>query len=178
MSVARSDSGTVRWQAERASCMVLCATVGLVACTTQIQIHASRPADRRAAAELWSRARPGAICSMASAADACPGPLGRYTSSKSNDRVQPRLHASRIRTTRVEREIPARSATEVTASRISGGSAITSRRSTTSPNGTPPARRRRIRSCRRGSGERPDLHGLDAKDPWSYYRNPFVGTAK
>ena len=22
----------------------------------------------------------------------------------------------------------------------------------------------------------PDLHGLDAKDSWSYYRNPFVGT--
>jgi hypothetical protein len=22
----------------------------------------------------------------------------------------------------------------------------------------------------------PDLHGLDAKHPWSYYRNPFVGT--
>ena len=22
----------------------------------------------------------------------------------------------------------------------------------------------------------PDLHGLDATDPWSYYRNPFVGT--
>lgn len=22
----------------------------------------------------------------------------------------------------------------------------------------------------------PDLHGLDAKDPWSYYHNPFVGT--
>jgi hypothetical protein len=23
---------------------------------------------------------------------------------------------------------------------------------------------------------KPDLHGLDAGDPWSYYRNPFVGT--
>jgi hypothetical protein len=24
--------------------------------------------------------------------------------------------------------------------------------------------------------KKPDLHGLDAKDPWSYYRNPFVGS--
>jgi hypothetical protein len=23
---------------------------------------------------------------------------------------------------------------------------------------------------------KPDLHGLDAGDPWSYYRNPFIGT--
>ena len=23
---------------------------------------------------------------------------------------------------------------------------------------------------------KPDLHGLDADRPWSYYRNPFVGT--
>jgi hypothetical protein len=24
--------------------------------------------------------------------------------------------------------------------------------------------------------KKPDLHGLDSKDPWSYYSNPFVGT--
>lgn len=37
----------------------------------------------------------------------------------------------------------------------------------TSPNPQLPARFRE---------KKPDLHGLDAKDPWSYYRNPFVGT--
>lgn len=37
----------------------------------------------------------------------------------------------------------------------------------TSPNPQLPARFRE---------KSPDLHGLDAKDPWSYYENPFVGT--
>jgi hypothetical protein len=37
----------------------------------------------------------------------------------------------------------------------------------TSPNPQLPARFRE---------KSPDLHGLDAGDPWSYYRNPFVGT--
>jgi hypothetical protein len=37
----------------------------------------------------------------------------------------------------------------------------------TSPNPQLPARFRE---------SKPDLHGLDAGDPWSYYRNPFVGT--
>lgn len=37
----------------------------------------------------------------------------------------------------------------------------------TSPNPQLPARFRE---------KKPDLHGLDAKGPWSYYRNPFVGT--
>lgn len=37
----------------------------------------------------------------------------------------------------------------------------------TSPNPQLPARFRE---------KKPDLHGLDAKEPWSYYQNPFVGT--
>ncbi|MEO6214242.1 MAG: hypothetical protein ABIP65_11500 [Vicinamibacterales bacterium] len=37
----------------------------------------------------------------------------------------------------------------------------------TSPNPQLPARFRE---------KKPDLHGLDAGDPWSYFRNPFVGT--
>ncbi|HEX6975497.1 MAG TPA: hypothetical protein VF147_13925 [Vicinamibacterales bacterium] len=37
----------------------------------------------------------------------------------------------------------------------------------TSPNPQLPARFRE---------KKPDLHGLDAKESWSYYRNPFVGT--
>lgn len=37
----------------------------------------------------------------------------------------------------------------------------------TSPNPQLPARFRE---------KSPDLHGLDAGDPWSYYQNPFVGT--
>ena len=37
----------------------------------------------------------------------------------------------------------------------------------TSPNPQLPARFRE---------KKPDLHGLDAKGPWSYYENPFVGT--
>jgi hypothetical protein len=37
----------------------------------------------------------------------------------------------------------------------------------TSPNPQLPARFRE---------KKPDLHGLDAGDPWSYYQNPFVGT--
>jgi hypothetical protein len=39
----------------------------------------------------------------------------------------------------------------------------------TSPNPQLPSRFRQ---------SKPDLHGLDAKGTWSYYRNPFVGTAQ
>ncbi len=39
----------------------------------------------------------------------------------------------------------------------------------TSPNPQLPARFRE---------KKPDLHGLDGKDSWSYYRNPFVGTVQ
>ena len=93
-------------------------------------------------------------------------------------RIQPRLHRHRPRGSRVEREVPARSQhRDRRLAASSGASAITSRRSicfsewtaekATSPNPQLPARFRE---------KKPDLNGLDAGDPWSYYQNPFVGT--
>jgi hypothetical protein len=74
-------------------------------------------------------------------------------------------------------KFPPEAHTEVTASRIHWGigyhqppiyllSNWTAEKAT-SPNPQLPARFRE---------KGPDLHDLDAKDPWSYYQNPFVGT--
>ncbi len=74
-------------------------------------------------------------------------------------------------------KFPPEAGTEVAASRIHWGIGYhqppiylvpkwTADKATT-PNPQLPARFRE---------KEPDLHGLDAKDPWSYYQNPFVGT--
>ncbi len=74
-------------------------------------------------------------------------------------------------------KFPPEAGTEIAASRIHWGigyhqppiyllSKWTADRATT-PNPQLPARFRE---------KKPDLHGLDAKEPWSYYQNPFVGT--
>ncbi|MEX2660788.1 MAG: hypothetical protein WD227_02615 [Vicinamibacterales bacterium] len=74
-------------------------------------------------------------------------------------------------------KFPPEANTEVTASRLHWGigyhqppiyllSNWTAEKAT-SPNPQLPARFRE---------KKPALHGLDAKDPWSYYQNPFVGT--
>lgn len=74
-------------------------------------------------------------------------------------------------------KFPPEAGTEVIASRILWGvgyhqppiyllSGWTAERAT-SPNPQLPARFRE---------KDPDLHGLDAEDPWSYYRNPFTGS--
>ena len=74
-------------------------------------------------------------------------------------------------------KFPPEAPTEVTASRILWGIgyhqppiyylAEWNAAKAPSPNPQLPARFRE---------KTPDLHGLDAKDPWSYYENPFVGT--
>ena len=74
-------------------------------------------------------------------------------------------------------KFPPEANTEVTASRLHWGigyhqppiyllSNWTAEKAT-SPNPQLPARFRE---------KKPELHGLDAGDPWSYYQNPFVGT--
>lgn len=74
-------------------------------------------------------------------------------------------------------KFPPEAGTEIIASRLFWGigyhqppiyllSEWTAERAT-SPNPQLPARFRE---------KEPDLHGLDAGDPWSYYQNPFVGT--
>jgi hypothetical protein len=74
-------------------------------------------------------------------------------------------------------KFPPEAGTEVAASRIHWGIGYhqppiylvpkwTADKATT-PNPQLPARFRE---------KKPDLHGLDAKDSWSYYQNPFVGT--
>lgn len=74
-------------------------------------------------------------------------------------------------------KFPPEANTEITASRIFWGIgyhqppiyllADWTAAKATSPNPQLPARFRE---------KKPDLHGLDAGDPWSYYQNPFVGT--
>lgn len=74
-------------------------------------------------------------------------------------------------------KFPPEAGTEVAASRILWGIgyhqpplyylAQWTARKATSPNPQMPARFRE---------KKPKLHGLDAKDAWSYYQNPFVGT--
>jgi len=157
----------------------LFATVGLVACTTQIKSTLPGPPTTDQLAELWIRPEPGRdLFNGVGGSRLAPDPKLVYTVIEIK-----RTGFSRGYTVKDPKDrewsakFPPEAATEVSASRILWGIgyhqppiyylAEWTAASATSPNPQLPARFRQ---------KDPDLHGLKAKDPWSYYHNPFVGT--
>ncbi len=154
-------------------------TVGLTACTTTIKSTLPDPPTREQLAELWIAPQPGRdLFYGIGGARLAPDPSAVYTVIDIK-----RTGFSRGYTVKDphDREwstkFPPEAPTEVTASRILWAVGYHqppvyylsqwNAAHAPSPNPQLPARFRE---------KTPELHGLDAKDPWSYYHNPFVGT--
>lgn len=159
----------------------LVATVGLIAACSSHPIQSTLPGPPTAAqlAELWSAPEPGRdLFSGVGGKALAPDASVRYTVVEIK-----RSGFSRGYTlhdpdgSEWSAKFPPEAPTEVTASRLLWGIgyhqppvyylAEWNAAKAPSPNPQLPARFRE---------KTPDLHGLDAKDAWSYYRNPFVGT--
>jgi hypothetical protein len=159
----------------------LVVTVGLVAAcgTHPIQSTLPGPPTAEQLAELWTAPQPGRdLFYGIGGKTLAPDPAVRYTVVEIK-----RSGFSRGYTLKDpdgsewSAKFPPEAPTEVTASRIVWGIgyhqppiyylAEWSAAKAPSPNPQLPARFRE---------KSPDLHGLDATDPWSYYRNPFIGT--
>lgn len=159
----------------------LVVTVGLLAACSSHPIQSTLPGPPTAAqlAELWKEPEAGRDLFYGVGGKAlAPDPAHRYTVVEIK-----RSGFSRGYTLKDpdgsewSAKFPPEAPTEVTASRILWGIgyhqppiyyvAEWNAVKAPSPNPQLPARFRE---------KSPDLHGLDAKDPWSYYRNPFVGT--
>ena len=157
----------------------LFATVGLAACTTPIKSTLPGPPSPEQLAELWARPESNRdLFYGVGGARLAPDPSAVYTVIDLK-----RSGFSRGYTVKDPRDrewsakFPPEAPTEVTASRILWGVgyhqpplyylAQWNAAHAPSPNPQLPARFRE---------KTPELHGLNAKDPWSYYQNPFVGT--
>jgi hypothetical protein len=157
----------------------LFATVGLVACTKPIQSTLPGPPTPDQIAELWLRPTPGRdLFHGIGGSRLAPDPAAIYTVIELK-----RSGFSRGYTVKDPKDrewsakFPPEAPTEVAASRILWAVgyhqppiyylAKWNAAKAPSPNPQLPARFRQ---------KDPDLHGLTATDPWSYYRNPFVGT--
>jgi hypothetical protein len=157
----------------------LFATVGLIACTSQIKSTLPGPPTPSQLAELWIRPESGRdLFQGVGGARLSPDPAVVYTVieikrtgfSRGYTVTDPKDREWSVK-------FPPEAPTEVAASRILWGIgyhqppiyylASWNAARAPSPNPQLPARFRQ---------KDPDLHGLTAKDPWSYYRNPFVGT--
>ena len=159
---------------------VLVATVGLVACTsTTVQSTLPGRPTPQQLAELWVRPNPGRdLFSGVGGSRLAPDPSVVYTVidikrsgfSRGYTLKDPHDHEWSAK-------FPPEAPTEVAASRILWGIGYHqppiyylpewNAAEAPSPNPQLPARFRE---------KSPDLHGLEAKGSWSYYRNPFVGT--
>ena len=157
----------------------LCATVGLIACSTPIKSTLPGAPSPDQLAELWKQPEPGRdLFHGVGGSRLAPDPAAVYTVieikrtgfSRGYTLKDPGNHEWSAK-------FPPEAPTEVVASRILWGigyhqpplyymSAWNAAKAT-SPNPQLPARFRE---------KSPDLHGLEGKDPWSYYHNPFVGT--
>jgi hypothetical protein len=159
----------------------LFATVGLLAACSSHSIQSTLPGPPSAEqlAELWTAPEPGRDLFYGVGGKAlAPDPAERYTVVEIK-----RSGFSRGYTlhdpdgNEWSAKFPPEAPTEVTASRILWGIgyhqppiyyvAEWTAAKAPSPNPQLPARFRE---------KNPNLHGLDAKDPWSYYHNAFVGT--
>lgn len=170
-----------RWRKEcslRVSFFVV--TVGLLtACSHPIQSTLPGPPSAEQIAELWIAPEPGRdLFYGVGGKKLAPDPSARYTVveikrsgfSRGYTLKDPEGHEWSTK-------FPPEAPTEVTASRIVWGIgyhqppiyylAEWNAAKAPSPNPQLPARFRE---------KSPNLHGLNATDPWSYYRNPFVGT--
>jgi hypothetical protein len=157
----------------------LCATAALGAACNPVHSTLQGPPSREQIAELWARPEAGRdLFWGVGGKRLAPDPAARYRVIEIK-----RSGFSRGYTTKDPKDrewsvkFPPEAATEVAASRILWGLgyhqppvyylAKWEAERATSPNPQLPARFRE---------KSPDLHGLDAKGAWSYYRNPFVGT--
>jgi len=157
----------------------LFATVGLIACSNPIKSTLPGPPTPDQLAELWIRPEPGRdLFNGVGGSRLAPDPAVVYTVIEIK-----RTGFSRGYTVKDPKgrewsaKFPPEARTEVAASRILWGIgyhqppiyylAEWNAAKAPSPNPQLPARFRE---------KDPDLHGLIAKDSWSYYHNPFVGT--
>jgi hypothetical protein len=158
----------------------LCATVGLAAaCSRPIRSTLPGAPPPEKLAELWIRPEAGRDLFWGVGGQRlAPDPTARYTVIEIKRSGFSRGYTV---TDPKDREwsakFPPEAPTEVAASRIVWGAGFHQppiyylhewiAEKATSPNPQLPSRFRE---------KSPDLHGLDATDPWSYYENPFVGT--
>ena len=173
----------VKWLLESprfpAAVWFLFATVGLVACTTPvISTLPGRPSAEQLA-ELWVRPEPGRnLFDGVGGPRLAPDPSAIYTVIEIKRSGFSRGYTVKDSHNREwSAKFPPEAPTEIAASRILWGIgyhqppiyylAEWKAAQAPSPNPQLPARFRE---------KRPDFHGLDAKEPWSYYHNPFVGT--
>ena len=169
------------WGAARRTVWIVVVAVGLAAAACQRPIRSTSPGTPTAdqLAQLWVQPERGRNLFYGVGGEHLqPEPAERYTVLEIK-----RAGFSRGYTVKDSKDrewsvkFPPEAPTEVTASRIFWGVgfhqppiyyvAKWNAEKATSPNPQLPARFRE---------KSPDLHGLDAKDPWSYYENPFVGT--
>lgn len=154
-------------------------TVGLIACSTPIKSTLPGPPAPDQLAELWRQPERGRdLFHGVGGSRLAPDPGAVYTVIEIKRSGFSRGYTLKDPQDREwSAKFPPEAPTEVTASRILWGvgyhqppiyylPAWNAARAP-SPNPQLPARFRQ---------KSPDLHGLDGKDPWSYYRNPFVGT--
>ncbi len=137
------------------------------------------PPSAKELAELWVEPGPGRdLFTGVGGAALAPDPAARYTVIEIKRSGYSRGYTVKDAADREwSVKFPPEAGTEVAASRILWGIGYHqppiyyvsrwSAEKATSPNPQLPARFRE---------KKPALHGLDAKDDWSYYQNPFVGT--
>jgi hypothetical protein len=173
-----------RWyvsnESTSAAVWFLCATVGLVAgCGRPIKSTLPDKPSPDQLAELW--VRPEAARNLFDGVGGprlAPDPTIRYTVIEIKRSGFSRGYTLKdLQDREWSAKFPPEAPTEVAASRIVWGAGFHqppiyyletwTAEKATSPNPQLPARFRE---------KSPDLHGLDAADPWSYYENPFVGT--
>jgi len=159
--------------------LFLFAAVGLVACATPVKSTLPGKPSAEQLAELWVRPEPGRnLFDGVGGSRLAPDPSAVYTVieikrsgfSRGYTVKDPHDHEWSVK-------FPPEAPTEIAASRILWGIgyhqppiyylAEWNAAHAPSPNPQLPARFRE---------KSPDLHGLKAKEPWSYYHNPFVGT--
>jgi hypothetical protein len=158
----------------------LCVTVGLVACTTTpVQSTLPHAPTSDQLAELWVKPERGRdLFNGVGGARLAPDPSVVYTVIDMKRSGFSRGYTLKDPHDREwSAKFPPEATTEVAASRILWGIgyhqppiyylAEWKAAHAPSPNPQLPARFRE---------KSPDFHGLDAKESWSYYRNPFAGT--
>lgn len=155
------------------------AGLGVAACHPPIASTLPKAPTQTQLAELWAQPAPGRdLFWGVGGKRLAPDPAARYTVIEIKRSGFSRGYTVTSPGTREwSAKFPPEAPTEVVASRLFWGVgyhqppiyyvAEWNADKATSPNPQLPARFRE---------KKPDLHGLDAKDPWSYYRNPFVGT--
>ena len=164
----------------RHAVLILCATVGLgMACNPAIKSTQAGPLTAEQLAQLWIEPeRDRDLFYGVGGPKLAPDPAAKYTVIEIKRGGYSRGYTVVGPGDREwSAKFPPEAGTELAASRITWAigyhqppiyllkewTAVKA----TSPNPQLPARFRE---------KKPDLHGLDAGDPWSYFQNPFVGT--